>query len=80
MKDHLKKQNEEHGNPERTYHEEMNNRGNHIADTNHESEARDLAKVNKSIAGENQKIDSVHPDDLQDDSDDYALRETEDLK
>lgn len=81
MKDHLKDLNEERGNPSKVYNEELRNEGNHINDSNAESDARDLAKMNKSIQGANQKIDSSHPDDLApSDDDDYALRETEDLK
>lgn len=81
MKDHLKDMNEEKGNPSKVYQEELQDKGNHINDSNEESDARDMAKMNKSIQGVNQKIDSAHPDDLKrTDDDDYALRETEDLK
>lgn len=80
MKDHLRKINEERGNPEKAYSDEMNERNSNAMDTNAESDARDLAKVSKSIEGTNQKMDSVHPDDMQNDEDDNALKETEELK
>ncbi|MER3464517.1 MAG: hypothetical protein C4329_09060 [Chitinophagaceae bacterium] len=80
MKDYLKDINEERGNPEKKYGDKMQQRTNHTKNTNDESEARDLAKVHKSVSGENQKIDSVHQDDLQNGLDDYAPKETERLK
>jgi hypothetical protein len=80
MKDRLKDINQQKGNPSKVYWDEMNDRGSHPTDSNEESDARDRAKMHKSIAGANQKIDSVHPDELKDEEDGYTLDETENLK
>ena len=56
------------GNPEKTFREELNDRGSTLSDTNAESDARDKAKIVKSLSGQGQKMDSVHPDDIQDGS------------
>jgi hypothetical protein len=50
--------------PEKAYREEMEDRGNEFMDTAEESNARDQAKVEKTLRGEGGKMDSVHPDDL----------------
>ena len=66
----------ERGNPEKTYRDELNEKGSTFTDTPSEAEARDKAKIEKVISGQSQKIDSVHPDDLQDDNDEEIRRET----
>lgn len=64
------------GNPERTYNDELTGKGTTFTDTPSEADARDKAKVEKSLTGESQKIDSVHPDELKDDNMDDMIRET----
>lgn len=64
------------GNPDKAYREELDNKGSSFADTPSEADARDKAKVEKVISGQTQKIDSVHPDELQDDNMDEMRRET----
>jgi hypothetical protein len=64
------------GNPEEVYRDELANKGSTFTDTPSESDARDKAKVEKSLTGQSQKMDSVHPDDLEDDDMDEMTRET----
>lgn len=64
------------GNPEKAYRDELHEKGSSFTDTPSEAEARDKAKVEKALSGQSQKIDSVDPDELQDDSDDEIRRET----
>lgn len=64
------------GNPDKAYREELANEGSSFTDTPSEADARDKAKVEKVVSGEGQKIDSVHPDELQDDNIDEMRRET----
>lgn len=63
------------GNPDKAYNDELAGKGSTFTDTPSETEARDRAKVEKSLSGESQKIDSVHPDDLMDDDTDEMRRE-----
>ena len=56
------------GNPEKAFREELNDRGSSFSDTNAESDARDKAKIVKSLSGQGQKMDSAHPDDIQEGS------------
>jgi len=53
--------------PGKTYEEELNNKGTTFTDTNAESNERDKAKIDKALSGYGQKMDSVHPDQLEDD-------------
>ena len=64
------------GNPEKTYNDELAGKGSVFTDTPSESEARDKAKVEKALTGQSQKMDSVHPDELNDDDIDEITRET----
>jgi hypothetical protein len=64
------------GNPNEVFREEMNNEGNMFTDTPTEADARDKAKVQKALSGESQKMDTVHPDELDDDDMDDITRET----
>lgn len=64
------------GDPGKAYREEFENKGSTFTDTPSEADARDKAKVEKALSGESQKIDSIHPDDLQDDNYDDVRRET----
>lgn len=64
------------GNPDKAYRDELGNKGSSFTDTPSEADARDKAKVEKVLSGETQKIDSVHPDELQDDDMDEMRRET----
>lgn len=64
------------GNPDKAYRDEMVEKGSSFTDTPTEADARDKAKVEKVLSGQGQKIDSVHPDELQDDSDEAIRRET----
>ena len=50
---------------EKAYSDEMNDRGNEFFDSQEDTKARDRAKIEKSVSGRGQKIDSVHPDDLE---------------
>jgi hypothetical protein len=62
-------------NPAKAYNEEMNDKGNSFLDTQKESKARDMAKVNKAIDEEGQKMDSVHPDDLKETRNDRMIEQ-----
>lgn len=62
------------GNPDKAYRDELNNEGSTFTDTPSESDARDKAKVEKALSGQSQKIDTVAPDELLDDSSDDAIR------
>jgi len=53
----------------------MNDKGNSFLDTQKESKARDMAKVNKAIDEEGQKMDSVHPDDLKETRNDRMIEQ-----
>ena len=64
------------GNPEEVYRQELNNEGTQFTDTPSEADARDKAKVQKALSGESQKMDTVHPDELNDDDMDEITRET----
>ncbi|NTS43585.1 hypothetical protein HRG84_22085 [Flavisolibacter sp. BT320] len=64
------------GNPEKAYRDELENKGSMLSDSPSESDARDKAKVEKALSGQSQKMDSVHPDELQDDDDEAIRRET----
>jgi hypothetical protein len=64
------------GDPEKAYRDELNNKGNAFTDNPEEADARDKAKVEKALTGQSQKIDSVHPDELNDDDMDDMIRET----
>lgn len=64
------------GDPDKAYRDELNEKGSSFTDTPAEADARDKAKVEKAMSGQSQKIDTVHPDDLQDDNDGEMLRET----
>lgn len=55
------------GNPDKAYRDELSAKGSTFTDTPSEAEARDKAKVEKVMHGDTQKMDSVHPDELQDD-------------
>jgi hypothetical protein len=64
------------GDPDKAYREELENKGSTFTDTPSESAARDKAKVEKVLSGETQKMDTVAPDELQDDNDEEMRRET----
>ena len=66
------------GNPDKAYHDELNDRGSSLSDTPSESEARDKAKIEKVLSGQGQKIDTAAPDELEEDngSDGSIGRET----
>jgi hypothetical protein len=66
----------EAGNPDEAYRDELAGKGSTFTDTPTEADARDKAKVEKALSGESQKMDSVHPDELQDDDIDEMTRET----
>jgi len=51
--------------PDKVYNDELNNRGNELFDSEAEGNARDMAKIEKANSGSGQKMDSVHPDDLE---------------
>jgi hypothetical protein len=76
MENHKWEPDSKEGNPDKAYRDELANKGSSLTDTPSESDARDKAKVEKAISGESQKIDTVHPDDLQDDNDEEIRRET----
>jgi hypothetical protein len=57
------------GNPNEAYREEMDNRGSIFGETAAESDARDKAKIEKSLTGQTQKIDGGNPDEMEDDGD-----------
>jgi len=61
------------GNPEKVYREELNDKGSTFTDTNEESDARDMAKIEKSLTGHGQKMDSVHPDELEETHEDRMI-------
>lgn len=61
------------GNPEKAYREEMHDKGSTFSDTNAESAARDKAKIEKSLTGQGQKMDSVHPDELKESREDKMI-------
>lgn len=65
-------------NPEKAYREELHNEGSSLTDSPAESEARDKAKIEKVLTGQGQKMDTVAPDELQQDdiSDEEIRRET----
>jgi len=62
------------GNPDKAYRDELNNDGSSFTDTPSETDARDKAKVEKVLTGQGQKMDSVAPDELLDDSSNEAIR------
>lgn len=64
------------GDPGGVFREELQNEGSIFTDTPSESDARDKAKVQKTISGQSQKMDTVHPDELEDDDMDEQIRET----
>lgn len=64
------------GDPEKAYRDELAGKGSTFTDTPSEADARDKAKVEKSLTGQSQKIDTVHPDELKDDDIDEITRET----
>lgn len=68
------------GNPDKAYRDEMAEKGSTFTDTPSEADARDKAKMDKALSGQSQKIDSVHPDELQDDREEAIRRETLDNK
>lgn len=61
--------------PGETYREEKENEGSAFMDSDRESAERDAAKIDKAISGESQKIDTVHPDDLQPDRNDEIMEQ-----
>lgn len=61
--------------PAKVYNDEMNDKGNSFLDTDNESKARDMAKVNKALSGQGQKMDSVHPDDLRETRNDRIIEQ-----
>jgi len=63
------------GNPAKVYRDEMHDKGSTFTDTAAESKARDMAKVNKSLSGQGQKMDSVSPDELKPDRNDRIIEE-----
>jgi len=50
--------------PSQVYKEELDNKGSSFLDNEEQSMARDRAKINKALAGESQKMDSVDPEEL----------------
>jgi hypothetical protein len=62
-------------NPAKVYNDEMNDKGNTFLDTDKESKARDMAKVNKTLSGQGQKMDSVNPDDLKETRNDRMIEQ-----
>lgn len=64
------------GDPNKVFREELRNEGSMFTDTPAESDARDKAKVKKALTGQSQKMDTVHPDELKDDDMDEQIRET----
>lgn len=59
-----KNSNDQTGNPEKTFRDELHDKGSTLSDTPAESDARDKAKIAKSLTGQGQKMDSVHPDEI----------------
>jgi hypothetical protein len=51
--------------PDKAYRDEWKDRGKELFDTEREGDARDLAKVEKATTGHGQKIDGVHPSELE---------------
>ena len=64
--------------PGQTYRDEMNDRGHAIFDNEEQGDARDRAKMDKSLQGHGQKMDSAHPDDLQPDQNDINIEKERD--
>lgn len=62
------------GNPDKAYNDELDNKGSTFTDTPSETEARDKAKVEKVLTGQGQKMDTVAPDEFDDDVDEDAIR------
>ncbi len=65
------------GNPDKVYNEELNNQGSGLFDTQQEGEARDAAKIEKALSGETQKTDSIGAVNFNDPSDNASARERE---
>ncbi len=55
---------EERENPDKVYRDELNHKGSFLNDTPAESMARDKAKIEKSQRSDSQKMDGIHPDEL----------------
>lgn len=65
--------NNKRGNPEKAFKEELQDKGSTFDDTNAESNARDMAKIEKSLTGQGQKMDSVDPDELKETHEDRMI-------
>jgi hypothetical protein len=59
--------------PSQVYKEELENKGSSFLDNSKQSEARDKAKIDKALAGESQKMDSVDPEELRPTKNDEIL-------
>ena len=78
MKDSLHDLNNNNpGNPDKVYKDELNNRGGGLFDTKQESDARDAAKIEKSLSGQGQKMDSVSEKKLTDPQESASVNERE---
>lgn len=62
------------GNPGKAYREELENKGSSFTDTPSETEARDKAKIEKVLTGQGQKMDTVAPDELNDEAMNEEIR------
>jgi hypothetical protein len=69
--------NKNYGDPEKTFHDELKDKGSTFTDTHAESEARDDAKIQKAATGQSQKMDGGNPHADEDTvSDEEIRRET----
>ena len=59
--------------PSQVYQEELENKGSSFLDNAKQSQARDKAKIDKALAGESQKMDSVDPEELRPTENDEIL-------
>ena len=50
--------------PQKVYNEELKDKGSEWNDTEREGDARDMAKIQKAMGNQGQKMDTIHPDDL----------------
>ena len=64
--------------PQKAYEQEKRYGGHELGESEEVENARDRAKVEKAVSGSGQKMDGVHPDQLEMDENDRIIEQTRD--
>lgn len=65
-------------NPQKRFQDEPYSKGDESTDRSGEGQSQDLSTIERVISGDGQKMDTVHPDELEMDRNDRIIEEIRD--